>query len=126
VIMFDSDSMWYGTSIAIAALALQRGVKTKCHVLQDAPDESRRAIALQDVDVARCESEGRRSIWDGCSRAAEYESRKAKLGGGPTRLERPLALENSIAAWAERIRKGFEAPEVGWFHLDDNSGIFLR
>src|SRR5437879_11862893 len=42
---FDTDSLWYETSITIAANALRSGVKVDYHTFQHKPDKVREDIA---------------------------------------------------------------------------------
>ena len=58
IVEFDPDSLWYETSLTIAALALKQGTKTEYHVFQHFPSEAMDALTKLGVDAKKLEEEG--------------------------------------------------------------------
>ena len=51
IIEFDPDSLWYETSLTIAALAVKQGMKTEYHVFQRFPSEAMEEFSRLGVDA---------------------------------------------------------------------------
>ncbi len=131
VVEFDSDSLWYETSLTIAALALKRGIKTAYHVFQHYPSEAITAFAKLGVDAERMEKEGLLSIWDSYSATVKYEQQKEAMEKEKgnlwqSNLDNPLDIEKSAKGWSEAFNKGYTEDEKYWLHIDDNTAIFLQ
>jgi len=127
MVEFDPDSLWYETSLTIAAMALRQGIKTEYHVFDHFPKEATDALSGLGLDTQKLEAAGLLSIWDSYTVTTEFET--AKAAGGPgweTDHEKPHDIVKGAARWVERTKAGFPAEEKGWLHLDDNTGIFLR
>lgn len=58
VVEFAPDSLWYETSLTIAALALKNGTKTEYHVFQHPPSEAIDAFSRLGIDARKLEEEG--------------------------------------------------------------------
>ncbi len=126
IVLFDADSLWYETSLTIAAAALRQGMKTEYHVFQHFPTEAIEGLTGMGVDAKRLEAEGLLSVWDSYTATTEFESsRKADRGWEETH-ENPLDIVQGAARWIERTKAGYPPEEKGWLHLDDNTGIFLQ
>lgn len=126
MVEFDADSLWYETSLTIAALALRRGFKTEYHVFDHFPSEALRALSDLGVDAKRFEAEGQLSIWDSYTETTEFDKAKTTGIGWDTAGERPLNIAQGAESWVERTKKGYAPGEMRWLHLDDNTGIFLQ
>ena len=131
VVEFDPDSLWYETSLTIAALALKRGIKTEYHVFQHFPNEAREAFANLGVDAERMEREGLLSIWDSYTATAKYEKEKEEAEKEKGNLwesnaTKPLDVEKSAKGWTEAFNKGYPEEDKRWLHIDDNTSIFLQ
>ena len=131
VVEFDSDSLWYETSLTIAALALKRGIKTEYHVFQHFPSEAKEAFSRLGIDSDRMEEEGLLSIWDSYTATAKYEEDKEKIEKEKgnlweSDLVKPLNAEKSAKGWTEAFNKGYSEEEKHWLHIDDNTSIFLQ
>jgi len=137
VIEFDSDSLWYETSLTIAALALKRGIKTEYHVFQHPTSEAVEEFARQGVDAKKLEKEGLLNFWDAYTPIVEYEA-KVKVASDRERgawgepndrrsdPERPLNLKEAGDYWAKKAAAGFKDEEKGWLHIDDNTAVMLQ
>jgi len=58
LIEFKPDSIWYETSLTIAAQALRDGLKTMYHVFQQSPTVVRDSLSRLGLDVVKLEREG--------------------------------------------------------------------
>jgi adenylate cyclase len=126
MVEFDADSLWYETSLTIAATALKRGMKTEYHVFQHFPTEAIDALSALGVDARKLEQDGLLSIWDSYTETTEFEAYRAAGKGWPSDRQKPLDIVSGSARWIERTKAGFPEEEKHWLHLDDNTGIFLQ
>jgi class 3 adenylate cyclase len=134
IVEFDPDSIWYETSLTMAALALKQGMKTEYHVFQHPPSEAVEAFRRLGLDAKKLEKEGLLSIWDSYTETLEYETEKkakqledlASRNLWTSTRTKPLDMAKSAKRWAERIKAGFPEEEKRWFHVDDNTAIFLQ
>ena len=140
IIEFTPDSLWYETSLTIAAMALKQGMKTEYHVFNHDPADALDSISALGVDARRLEKDGLLSIWDAYTETMEYESKgtatedqdKGRRGGWgepfdrKTDPSRPLNVEEGAKHWIKAGTEGFKDEEKGWLHLDDNTATFLQ
>lgn len=135
IVEFDPDSLWYETSLTIAALALKHRIKTEYHVFQHYPSEAIDGLSRLGVDTKKLEEEGLLSIIDSYTQTLEYESAKKKkvkvdlksdfAGFAPTSAK-PLDIVKSAKNWTNAAKAGYTAEEKRWLHIDDNTSIFLQ
>lgn len=131
VVEFDPSSLWYETSLTIAALALKKGIKTEYHVFQHFPSEAKEAFAKLGVDADRMEKEGLLVIWDSYTATVKYEKEKELLEKEKGNLWQssygnPLDVEKSAKSWAKAYNDGYTDEDKHWLHVDDNTTIFLQ
>jgi KaiC/GvpD/RAD55 family RecA-like ATPase len=130
IVEFDPDSLWYETSLTIAALALKQGIKTEYHVFQHFPSESIEVFSKLGVDAKKLEKEGLLSMWDSYTQTLQYETEKEKHRAEQNQWlsthDKPIDVVKSAAAWAERARAGYSEQHKRWLHIDDNTGIILQ
>ena len=129
LVEFDPDSIWYETSLTVAALALKQGTKVEYHLLQHLPNEVTQGFSRLGVDVARFEKEGLLRLLDSYTQTMEYEdgnkeiTRPLRVAKSP---DKPLDLVKSADEWAKQAKAGYSETEMHWLHIDDNTGIFLQ
>jgi hypothetical protein len=131
VIEYDPDSLWYETSLTLAALTLKQGLKTEYHVFQHFPSEAIEALSRLGVDAEKMEKDGLLNIWDSYTGTLEYETEKKKLHGADQNMwvstrDKPLNMTETAAHWGETARAGLSEKEKRWIHIDDNTGIILQ
>lgn len=131
IVEFDSDSLWYETSLTIAALALKRGMKTEYHVFQHYPSEAIEAFSKLGVDAEKMEKEGLLSFWDSYTPTVEYaaamkDKHGAELNVWKSSPDKPFDLNKSREYFMEKAKTGWSEQEKRWLHLDDNTAIMLQ
>ena len=130
VVEFDPNSLWYETSLTIAALALKQGIKTEYHVSQHFPSDAIEALSRLGVDAKKLKEQGLLEIWDSYTATVDFEAAmKDKRGSGPnlwkSSHDKPFDLKvrfdleaKAEAGWSEEAKR--------WLHIDDNTAIFLQ
>jgi class 3 adenylate cyclase len=125
VVEFESNSLWHEVSLAIAAQALGRGMKTEYHVFQHTPTEIRLALKRMGVGVEEFEKKGSFRVMD------SYTPTTPLTGPMEGRREPMLSGRTpDVDQWAKAIRdkmkSGFEEEEKRWLHIDDNESVLLQ
>lgn len=126
LIEFQPDSLWYGTSLTIAAHASMEGIRTDYHTYQHDPREIRASLVILGVDVQNLER-------DGTLRVLDSYTLQTRLGSTEIPQKSQLAQdfyqslsvsERSLGA-AQEIRT---APEIerNRLHIDDNTSVLLQ
>ncbi len=121
LVEFEPQSLWYDTSLTIAAQALKHGEKTVYHTLMHLPQDIRRRIAEQGVDLEKAEDKGIFRIYDSYTPSTGLE-----LPEG--RRERVLGSVN-LADWSTSEKRDIERPaeaEKRWLHIDDDVSVLLQ
>lgn len=131
IVEFDPDSLWYETSLTMAALALKQGVKTEYHVFQHYPSEAVEAFSKLGVDAKKLEEEGLLRFWDSYSRTVDYEAamkdkRSAELNSWKSTRDKPFDLKKTTEAVKKEMKAGYPDQEKRWLHIDDNTAIMLQ
>jgi KaiC/GvpD/RAD55 family RecA-like ATPase len=119
LIEFQPDSVWYESSLTIAANALSQRVRTEYHTFEHIPNEIRKALARLGSDVKELEGEGLLRVLDsytaqtglGASEAPEgspYQSMKLS--------DWSITAARSIRSQADKRR----------LHIDDNVSVLSR
>ncbi len=129
LVEFDSNSLWYETSLTIAAKALKAGVKTQYHSFMHIPAEARQYMEKLGVDLKQLESEDRFRFIDSYTplTGLPMEREKGTLIGKPTTsLNDPSFKEKTAANIAELFRTGAIERDKRWLHIDDNTSIYNR
>jgi adenylate cyclase len=129
LVEFDPDSLWYETSLTIAALALKRQEKVEYHVFEHFPREASEALSRLQKGTAS-EAKELLSIVDSYTQTMEYENEKKRKSLETFRVAKtrgkPLDLVKSAENWAKEAKAGYTDKDKRWLHIDDNTSIFLR
>ncbi len=129
LVEFDPNSLWYETSLTIAAHALKAGVKTQYHSFMHIPAEARQSLENLGVNLKHLESEDRFRFVDSYTplTGLPMEREKGTLAGRPsTALNDPTFFEKYAANIVEVFRTGALERDKRWLHIDDNTSIFNR
>jgi KaiC/GvpD/RAD55 family RecA-like ATPase len=129
LVEFDSNSLWYETSLTIAAQALKAGVRTHYHTFMHIPREVRQGLQKVGIDVKKLENEDRFRLIDSYTglTGLPIQPESTKLYSRQRiSLNDPEYLEKYTANIADLLKEGAPDSEKRWLHLDDNTSIFNR
>src|SRR5215831_16823668 len=68
VVEFESNSLWYETSLTIAVQAIKNGLKTQYHTFMHIPGEVRRDLLKLGIDSMKLEADDKFRLLDGYTR----------------------------------------------------------
>jgi KaiC/GvpD/RAD55 family RecA-like ATPase len=129
VVEFETDSLWYETSVTVAADALRSGVKVDYHTFQHSPDKVREDLARLGLEVKRVEEDATFRILDtyaAATGAFTVPEETEKTGPGGSFWAGSVKISDWSRGNVHDI-KG-EVPEASKrrLHIDDNTSILLR
>lgn len=127
LIEFEPDSIWYETSLTIAAQALREGVKTEYHTFRHMPREVERDLARFGLDGKKLKNDGAFELVD---------SYTVQTGlGVPEKLQNvstdyalieSLKLPDWSISYAQAVKAGIPEKEKRWLHIDDDSTVLTK
>ena len=129
VVEFESNSLWYETSLTIAVQALRAGLRTQYHTFMHIPSEVRRELEKIGADSRKLESEDRFRLIDSYTRLTGLPIQPEPgtlFGRSSGSLNDPAFLEKYTANIVELMKTGAAEKDKGWLHIDDNTSIFNR
>ena len=130
LVEFDPNSLWYETSLTIAAHALKAGVRTQYHTFMHIPAEIRQELQKLNIDSKKFEDEDRFRMIDSYTSLTGLPIQPEPSKLFPTRerisLNDPSYLEKYTANIATLLQQGASEADKRWLHIDDNTSIFNR
>ncbi len=121
MVEFEPDSLWYETSLTIAAQALRAGTRTAYHTFLRPPDEIRQILTSSGLNVRELESEGVFEIED---------SYTPQTGLGPSETKAQWVQSLKVSDWsiadAKLLKAQIPEEDKRWLHIDDNTGVLLQ
>jgi KaiC/GvpD/RAD55 family RecA-like ATPase len=126
IVRFDPHSLWYETSLTIAALALRKGIKTEYHVFQHFPKEAIEAFSRLGINADEMRKSGMLRIPDDYTPTVEYSTAALSGEGAEQRRDRPLDIRKNAAYWIQGAKAGWSEQQKRWLHIDDNTAIFFQ
>jgi len=124
LVVYEPDSLWYDTSLTIAARSVKDGIRVEYHTYEHVPSAIREAFANLGLDVKKLEEDDKLRILDSYTiqtgLGAPKKTSKSKI---PVQ---PLKLSESSIEFAQQIKEGIPEVDKGWLHIDDNWGIMLQ
>jgi hypothetical protein len=131
LVEFQPSSIWYETSLTIAAKAITKGVRTHYHTFMHIPVEVRQGLQKLDINLNRLEGEDRFRLIDsytgltGLPIQPESSHITKHFAKAPAYND-PSWLESYTANIVTLIEEGAPEADKRWLHIDDNTSIFNR
>jgi len=129
LVEFDPNSLWYETSLAIAAEAMKAGIRTQYHTFMHIPGEVRQGLQKFHIDLKTLENEDRFRLIDSYTSLTglPIQPEPAGLTGRhrPS-INDPSYLEHYTDNIVTLREKGAPDTDKRWLHIDDNTSIFNR
>jgi len=124
LVVYEPDSLWYDTSLTIAAQAVKNGIRVEYHSYEHVPGKIREVLKALGLDVKKLEDEDRLRILDSYTiqtgLGAPEKPSKSKV---PTQ---PLKLSDSSIEFTQQLKAGIREADKKWLHIDDNWGVMLQ
>ena len=125
LVEFDPKSIWYETSLTIAAHALRDGIRTDYHTFQHYPNEVMQYLAKLGLDVENLQKDDAFSIID--SYTTQMGLEKPKIPTGRVHYQtQSLKLSDWSIAMSQEMKTGHPEPEMRRLHIDDNTSVLLQ
>jgi KaiC/GvpD/RAD55 family RecA-like ATPase len=126
LVEFEPDSLWYETSLTVAAHALRAGLKTDYHAFQRSPTIIREDLVKLGIEVLRLEQEQTLRIIDSYSV-------QTGLGGSKSDAVQPSPFQSQsvkLSDWniatSQEIKTGSPEAEKRRLHVDDNTSVLAQ
>jgi len=125
LVEFDPKSIWYETSLTIAAHALRAGVRTDYHTFQHYPGEVLSGLAKFGLKVENLQADGTLSIID--SYTVQLGLGSPKIPTGRVHFQtQSVKLSDWSIALSQEMKSGTPEPEKRRLHIDDNTSLLLQ
>lgn len=122
LVEFDSDSVWYETSLTIAAHALRAGIKVDYHNFQHTPSDIRKAFDRRGLDVKKLEDND--MLWIVDSFTVQTGADTSQDQSEVTQVS--VKLSDWSIALARDLKAGISETMKRRLHIDDNTGTLLQ
>jgi class 3 adenylate cyclase len=121
LVEFQPNSLWYESALTVASQSLRAGVRTDFHTFQHPPEDARRAISAQGIDVERAEKDGLLRILDSYTvqTGLQVPDRHEPYGFA----SQSLKMSDWLAASPQVL---VQAGERSLVHIDENNSVLLN
>jgi KaiC/GvpD/RAD55 family RecA-like ATPase len=127
LVEFGADSVWYETSLSIAAEALRLGIRTQYHTFQRMPNEIRQVFSGFGLDVKRLQDDGLFQVIDSYTAQTGLGTPEAsERNRVPGHYSQSLKLSDWSIRAAQAIKGGYPEEGKRWLHIDDNTSILSK
>ena len=123
LVEFEPQSLWYETSLTIAAHALKTGVKTEYHVLLHPPIAVRESLQKLGIDARKMEAQDMLRILDTYSVTTGLETPQRPTADPNAYQSRPINLQEWGHDLAEQMKSGVPEEKKRWLHVDDSTSV---
>jgi len=128
LVEFEPHSLWYETSLTIAADALRHGIKTDFHSFTHVPSDVRESLSRQLPGLNQYEDDDRFRIWDNYTIQTGLGTPE-KVGKRHPRDKmdlHSLKIDDWDRGTVEAIKEQLEEVDRLRLHIDDNTSILLQ
>ncbi len=126
MVEFESDALWYETSLTMAAQAVREGKKTPYHVFEHPPDDVRRFLGRIGLDVGQLENDGVFHLDDSFTVQTGLGLPSDKPGWEGEPVAHSLKVSDWSLAGGQRLKAGIPEEHKNWLHIDENLGVLLQ
>jgi KaiC/GvpD/RAD55 family RecA-like ATPase len=126
LVEFEPDSIWYETSLTLAAQALKDGIRTDYHLFQHMPSELTEAFTRLGLDVKQLEEQDVLRVLDSYTVQTGLGVGETSKSHVPRHYSQSLKLSDWSIADVQRIKSGVPEEDKRRLHIDDNTGIMLQ
>lgn len=119
---FDPDSIWYETSLTIAAQAVKAGIRTDYHTFQHTPDDIKKAFGRFALDVKKLEDDD--MLWIEDSYTVQTGLSVPQEQSDYTQVS--VKLSDWSIGLLKDIKGGMPESWKKRLHIDDNTGVLLQ
>ena len=128
LVEFDASSLWYETSLTIAADALKNGIRTDYHTFTHSPSDVRSALTRLGLDLGALESDDTFRMWDSYAQQTRLAEPEKVGRAAPTD---PIDIHTlDLKKWTEsdvgEPERGIHEADSRRLHLDDDTSILLH
>jgi len=125
LVEFDAPSLWYETSLTIAADSLKNGIRTDYHTFTHSPADVRSALARLGLDLDDLESDDTFRIWDSYTQQTQM-AEPEKVGKATPRDPKDIHTLD-LKRWTEEDvvepQRGIHEADSRRLHIDDDTSI---
>ncbi len=125
IIEFDPQSIWYDTSLTLAAQALRSGLKTDYHTFLNRPEEIHEKLSKLRLDVKKLQEADLLRIIDSYTVQTGIGVPE-KPKGSDYFLTDSVKISDWSIPMAKQIKAGTDEAEKKRLHLDDNTSVLMR
>jgi len=127
LVEFEPDSIWYETSLTIAAKALREGMKTAYHTFRHAPRDVERAISRFGLDGKKLKNDGLFELIDSYTvQTGLAEAERLQNVSTEYALVESLKLPDWSISYSQAIKVGIPDKKKKWIHIDDDTTVMTK
>lgn len=129
LVEFEPQSIWYETSLNLAADALVNGVRTDYHTFVRDPNEARMKLAKLGLDIGKLEEQDILRIIDSYTVQTGLGVAKTPKGAPPAHvaITRSLKVSDLSIEMAQGMKnQTYVESNRKRLHIDDNSSVYLQ
>ncbi len=122
LIEFEPSSIWFETSLTVAADALTRGIKTAYHTWTRPPTKVREILAkLSGLDLKKLETEDMLRVPDNYTAQTGFSVSDPSLA----KYVQPLKVSD-LSIDSVQVIKAHSEADKRWLHIDDNNTVLVQ
>jgi class 3 adenylate cyclase len=128
VVEFESQSLWYETSLTLAAQALRSNIRTDYHTFTHVPGDIRKRLDSLGLEMDKLESEDIFRIWDSYTiqTGAGEPEKVGKVSQRDFVDTHSLNLDDWSKADINMAQEKAPDADMGRLHIDDDTSILLH